>query len=189
WILGFAHNNGLLLKMPRRVVFPAGLVLMVLGLFWAADHLDDNGWDLNNIPLAQALWSLGFCAMLLRISPSWQALPRRIRFLDKPIALVNNRAITIYLWHNLLLVITVVVINRLYEVDALATAIPWILDSEWTQFIAVWLLLAIVFLTIGWVEDVAARRSPQLWPAGSLHRPPAHTRSVDSSRGAEGIRT
>ncbi|UKA53488.1 acyltransferase [Arthrobacter sp. FW305-BF8] len=197
WILGFAQYNGLLLKMPRRVVFPAGLVLMVLGLFWAANHLEDKGWDLNNIPFAQALWSLGFCAMLLRISPSWQALPRRIRFLDKPIALVNNRAITIYLWHNLLLVITVVVIDRLYEVDALATAIPGILDSEWTQFIAVWLLLAIMFLTIGWVEDVAARRSPQLWPAGSLHRPPAHTRSVDSTQeypnshgpGAEGIRT
>jgi hypothetical protein len=89
------------------------------------------------------------------------------------------------------------VINRLYEVDGLATAIPWILDSEWTQFIAVWLLLAIVFLTIGWVEDVAAQRSPQLWPAGSPQRSPARTRSFDNSQknpsgdvpGAGGIRT
>jgi peptidoglycan/LPS O-acetylase OafA/YrhL/quercetin dioxygenase-like cupin family protein len=182
WLLGFAHYNGLLLKTPRRAVFTAGMVLMALGLLWAANHLDDTGWDLNNIPLAQALWSLGFCAMLLRISPSWQALPRPIRFLDKAITLINNRAITIYLWHNLLLVITVVVINRLYEVDAIATGIPWILDSEWSQFIAVWLLLAIMFLTIGWVEDIAAGRSPQLWPTGSSQRPPAIARSFDGAQ-------
>jgi hypothetical protein len=168
WILGFAHYSGMLPKMPRRAVFTAGLVLMALGLVWASGHLEDTGWDLNNIPLAQALWSLGFCAMLLRISPSWQSLPRLIRFLDKPIALINNRAITIYLWHNLLLVVTVVMINRLYQNDDIGAAIPWLLDSEWTQFIAVWLLLVILFLTIGWVEDVAAERPPRLWPAGAV---------------------
>ncbi|WP_306925278.1 acyltransferase family protein [Arthrobacter globiformis] len=182
WVLGFAHYNGLLLGMSRRVVFTAGIVLMALGLVWAANHLDENGWDLNNIPLAQALWSLGFCAMLLRISPSWRALPRQIRFLDKAVTLINNRAITIYLWHNLLLVVTVVVINRLYELDAVAAAIPWILDSEWTQFFAVWLVLAIMFLTIGWVEDIAAERSPQLWPTGSPQRPPAIARSFFRSQ-------
>ncbi|MET3932843.1 acyltransferase family protein [Arthrobacter sp. OAP107] len=180
WMLGFALYKGLLFKIPRRTVFGVGTVLMVLGLLWAANHLENDGWDLNNIPLAQALWSLGFCAMLLRISPSWQALPRPIRFLDKAVTLINNRAVTIYLWHNLLLVITVIVINRLYEIDAIATAFPWLLDSEWTQFIAVWPLLAILFLTIGWVEDVAAERAPRLWPTGSPQRAPAIARSSGS---------
>lgn len=181
WILGFAHYNGLLLKMPRRAVFSAGVALMALGLMWASSHLDDTGWDLNNIPLAQALWSLGFCAMLLRISPSWQSLPRPIRYLDKPITLINNRAVTIYLWHNLLLVITVVVINRLYQIDNIAAAIPWLLNSEWTQFIGVWPLLAIMFLTIGWAEDVAAERPPRLWPAGSPKKPSAIPRASDNN--------
>lgn len=172
WILGFAHYQGLLRQFPRRVVFIAGPAVMALGLLWASTHLDDSGWDLNNIPLAQALWSVGFCAMLLRISPSWQSLPRPLRFLDKTVTLVNNRAMTIYLWHNLLLVVTVVIIDRLYDIDTVATAIPWLLDSEWTQFIAVWFLLALMFLTIGWVEDVAAKRTPQLWPTGTRNTPP-----------------
>lgn len=171
WILGFAHYQGLLRRIPRKAVFIVGPAVMALGLLWASTHLGESDWDLNNIPLAQALWSLGFCAMLLRISPSWHSLPRPLRFLDKPVTLVNNRAMTIYLWHNLLLVITVVIIDRLYDIDSVATAIPWLLDSEWTQFIAVWFLIALLFLTIGWVEDVAAKRPPQIWPTGSRSTP------------------
>ena len=187
WILGFAHNNRLLLEMPRRAVFAAGLALMALGLIWASSHLEDTEWDLNSIPLAQALWSLGFCAMLLRISPSWQSLPRPIRYLDKPISLVNNRALTIYLWHNLLLVISVMVIDRLYEIDDVAAAIPWVLSSEWTLFIGVWPLLAVLFLTIGWVEDVAAHRAPRLWPTGSPKKPSALPSAADRNRSGQDL--
>jgi peptidoglycan/LPS O-acetylase OafA/YrhL len=164
WILGFAHYFGMLRRIPRWIVFSAGPVIMALGLLWAAPHLEDTGWDLNNIPGADGLWALGFCAMLLRVSPSWKSLPRPIRILDKPVTLINNRAVTIYLWHTLLLMVTWIIIDRLYNNDQIGAAIPWLLDSEWTQFAAVWLLLAIVFLTIGWAEDVAAKRTPQLWP-------------------------
>ncbi len=35
----------------------------------------------------------------------------------------------------------------------------------------VWPLLALVIVAVGWVEDVAARRGPRLWPdGGSGHR-------------------
>ncbi|WP_445153861.1 acyltransferase family protein [Arthrobacter sp. Hor0625] len=166
WVLGFAHYQGLLRELPLRLVYTVGPVLMALGFLWAMTHLEDSAWDLNDIPLAQALWSAGFCAMLLRISPAWQALPRPLRFLDGAVTLMNSRAMTIYLWHNLLLVVTVVITDRLDEIDALTAAASWALDSEWIQFAAVWLLLALVFVTIGWVEDVAARRPPQLWPTG-----------------------
>jgi quercetin dioxygenase-like cupin family protein/peptidoglycan/LPS O-acetylase OafA/YrhL len=189
WILGFAHNNGLLLNMPRRAVFAAGLALMAMGLTWASSHPDDAVWDLNNTPLAQALWSLGFCAMLLRISPSWKSLPRPIRYLDKPITLINNRALTIYLWHNLLLVINVMVIDRLYQIDDVAAAIPWVLSSEWTQFIGVWPLLAVLFLTIGWVEDVAAERAPRLWPTGSPKKPSALPGAADRNGSGRDLRS
>ncbi|WP_082574932.1 acyltransferase family protein [Arthrobacter sp. Soil763] len=166
WVLGFAHYQGLLRQLPLRLVYAAGPVLMALGFLWAMSHLEDSAWDLNDIPLAQALWSAGFCAMLLRISPAWQALPRPLRFLDGTVTLMNSRAMTVYLWHNLLLVITVVIADRLDQIDALTASASWALDSEWFQFAAVWLLLALVFVTIGWVEDVAARRPPQLWPTG-----------------------
>lgn len=78
--------------------------------------------------------------------------------------LINNRALTIYLWHTLLLSVCYAIIRRLYNNDRIAEAIPWLLESEWTLIAGIWLLLTIVFLTIGWVEDVAAKRTPQLWP-------------------------
>lgn len=167
WILGFAHHDGLLRKLRLPIVIALALALMALGLSWAASHLGEEGWNLNDIPLAQALWSLGFCAVLLRLSPAWPALPGPMRILDGVITLMNNRAITIYLWHNLLLVAAVSLIDLGWGTTSLSTAIPWLLESDWLLFFSVWPLLGISILCLGWIEDVAARRTPRLWPAGS----------------------
>ncbi len=43
WILGFAHYQGLLRKIPRWAFFAAGPVLMALGLLWAVTHLNGLG--------------------------------------------------------------------------------------------------------------------------------------------------
>lgn len=182
WILGFGHYLGHLRRLPLTSVLVAGAVVMALGFVWGANNLPPEGWDFSDIPLAQALWSLGFSAMLLRISPAWSAFPRPLRFLDKPVALINNRAMTIYLWHNLLLVITLVIINRLYNEEFLAKNFAWVLDSEWFQFVTVWILLGVLFLTIGWVEDFAAKRPAQQWPTGSAKpRQPAQTLAAQTS--------
>lgn len=164
WLLGFAHQEGLLRRVRLSAVLAAGPALMVAGLWWASRHLGEAGWDLNEIPVAQALWSLGFSAVLLRISPAWNTLPRPLRFLEGPVALLNNRAMTVYLWHNLLLVLCVLVVDQLWAVDALADGVPQVLESSWLTFACVWLLLGLTCLAVGWVEDVAARRRPRLWP-------------------------
>lgn len=164
WILGFAHHDGLLRKLRLPVVTVLALVLMALGLAWAATHLAADGWNLNDIPLAQGLWSLGFCAVLLRLSPVWGALPGRMRILDGLVTLMNNRAITIYLWHNLLLVAAVPLIDFGWENPTLSEAIPWLLGSDWLLFFIVWPLLGITILCVGWVEDIAARGSGRQGP-------------------------
>jgi peptidoglycan/LPS O-acetylase OafA/YrhL len=171
WILGFAHHDGLLRKLRLPVVAVVGLVLMALGFAWAATHLGEEGWNLNDIPPAQALWSLGFCAVLLRLSPAWGALPGPMRILDGLVTLMNNRAITIYLWHNLLLVAVVPLIDLGWENPTLSEAIPWLLGSDWLLFLLVWPLLGLTILCVGWVEDFAARRTPRVWPAGSGRAP------------------
>jgi len=167
WILGFAHHDGLLRKLRFPVVAAAALVLMALGLAWAGTHLGEAGWDLNDIPLAQALWSLGFCAVLLRLSPVWASLPGPMRILEGVVTLINNRAITIYLWHNLLLVAAVALIDLGWENPAISEAVPWLLESEWLMFLLVWPLLGITILCVGWVEDIAAGRTARIWPARS----------------------
>ncbi|MCC5783434.1 acyltransferase [Kocuria sp. WN036] len=164
WILGFAHQSGMLRRIPRGAVLAAGPAVMGLGLCWAAGHRGEAGWDLNEIPFAQALWSFGFCAVLLRVSPAWRDLPRPLRFLDGAVTLLNSRAMTVYLWHNLLLVGTVLLVDVLWESDVLATAVPGLLASPWLSFLLVWPLLAVVVLAVGWAEDLAAGRRPRLWP-------------------------
>lgn len=179
WILGFAHQSGMLRRVPRGAVLAAGPVVMGLGLWWAAAHRGEAGWDLNEIPFAQALWSFGFCAVLLRISPVWQELPRPLRFLDGAVTLLNSRAMTVYLWHNLLLVATVVLVDVLWRSDVLATAVPGVLESPWLMFALVWPLLAVVVLAVGWAEDLAAGRRPRRWPVRPAPAVPRATAATD----------
>nr|WP_234382910.1 acyltransferase [Streptomyces dysideae] len=167
WVLGLAHHEGLLAQVPRYVSVSCSTLLMAFGLWWASGHQGPEGWALNDIPLAQATWSFGFVVILLQYSPSWRELPGRLAKWDKLVTLSNNRAVTIYLWHNMLIMSTVWILDRLYELPFLrsegATAA---LDSTYTiwMFFLVWPLTGLAILGVGWIEDLAARRGPRLWP-------------------------
>jgi peptidoglycan/LPS O-acetylase OafA/YrhL len=166
WMLGFAYQRGFLQALPRIITPLVAVAIMCLGFWWAATHLPENGWDLGQIPLAQALWSFGFVVLLLRISPSWSALPGPLRPFDKAITLINNRAVTIYLWHIPLLIAIEPLMELLWNAPFLADTVPGLVDSQWLQFAGVWVLLGLTILAVGWVEDVAASRPPRLWPTG-----------------------
>jgi hypothetical protein len=173
WVLGIAHHEGMLREVPRYLAVSCATSLMAFGLWWASGHLGPEGWNLNDIPLAQAAWSFGFVVILLQYSPSWQELPGRLARWDKLVTLSNNRAVTIYLWHNMLIMATVPIIDSLYELPFLQsdTAVA-ALDSTYTiwTFVLVWPLIGIVILGLGWIEDLAARRKPRWWPNGAKKR-------------------
>ncbi|MFZ4183418.1 acyltransferase family protein [Streptomyces pseudogriseolus] len=175
WVLGFAHQDGMLKQVPRYISVSGAAFVMAFGLWWASGHLGDEGWDLNNIPLAQAAWSFGFVVILLQYSPSWQELPGRLANWDKLVTLSNNRAVTIYLWHNLLIALTFPIVDLLYElpfmqsergVEALNST------YELWAFAFVWPLIGLVILSTGWIEDLAAKRRPRLWPNGTKRKHP-----------------
>ncbi|MFJ5302120.1 acyltransferase [Streptomyces sp. NPDC088350] len=169
WVLGFAHHEGVLKKVPRYLAVSGAALIMAFGLWWASGHLGPDGWDLNDIPLAQATWSFGIVVILLQYAPSWQQLPGRLARWDKLVTLSNNRAVTIYLWHNLLIMATVPIIDQLYNLPFMesdsATAL---LDKADTflMFLLIWPLIAVAILAFGWIEDIAAKRRPRLWPNG-----------------------
>ncbi|MEU7326410.1 acyltransferase [Streptomyces griseoviridis] len=169
WVLGFAHNDGLLKKIPRYLAVSLSALLMAFGLWWASGHLGPDGWDLNDIPLAQAAWSFGFVVILLQYSPSWQELPGKLARWDKLVTLSNNRAVTIYLWHNFLIMATVPIIDLAYDLpfmeNARASAALDLTYNLW-MFVLVWPLIGLTVLALGWIEDLAAKRSPRLWPNG-----------------------
>ncbi|MFD7880667.1 acyltransferase, partial [Streptomyces sp. NPDC059766] len=174
WVLGFAHHEGLLARIPRYMAISCSSLLMAFGLWWASGHKGPDGWDLNDIPLAQAAWSFGFVVILLQYSPSWQELPGPLARWDKLITLSNNRAVTIYLWHNLLILATVPIIDLAYNLPFMeGKQASSILDSTYNlwMFVLVWPLIGLMILATGWIEDIAAKRKPRLWPNGRKPKP------------------
>ncbi|WP_213453461.1 acyltransferase family protein [Rhizomonospora bruguierae] len=158
WIVGFAHRDGSL----RRLSLPLLAVLAVAclggGAGWAVTHPGDEGLDLNDIPLAQGLYSLGFVLLVMRAAPAMAWLAR-VRVLDRLVGLLNARAVTVYLWHNVAIAACFMVGDDAFQV--------WRLDNSaaGAAYLAVALALLLVpVLALGWVEDVAARRRPRLWP-------------------------
>ncbi|MGW4271770.1 acyltransferase family protein [Streptomyces seoulensis] len=169
WVLGFAHHDGVLRRVPRYAAVSGAALVMAFALWWVQGHPGPEGWDLNDIPLAQATWSFGAVVILLQYAPSWRELPPRLRRWDGPITLANNRAVTVYLWHNALIAATVPLVDLAYGLPFLRSdAAASVLDSTYSvwMFLLVWPLIALAILAFGWIEDMAARRRPRLWPNG-----------------------
>ena len=79
---------------------PLALALLIAGLTWALTHQDpQTHWDMNDIPMADALYGLGAVLLLLRFYPDFSWVSRR-RALDRFVTVVNSRAMTIYLWNS-----------------------------------------------------------------------------------------
>lgn len=152
WMLGFAHRAGMIRRIPLPALFGLAAGAMLLGASWALTHPDPVfGYDLNEIPLAQALWCPGAVLVLLRWSPGLTWLDR-VPVLGRLVTVVNARALTVYLWHNIAIELAVPVNDRLGLYD------------PWQLFATAWALIAVAVLAFGWVEDIAARRRPRLLP-------------------------
>ncbi|MEV6370675.1 glycosyltransferase [Micromonospora musae] len=166
WLVGFAHRDGALHRIPLPALVIAAAVCLGIGVGagWTVTG-SAGGMDLNDIPAAQAFYSLGFVLLLLRARPpmAWLA---RARPLDRLVTWLNSRALTIYLWHNAAIAVCFVVGDR---IDA------WRLGQVGYLAVALVLLFVIVLL-VGWIEDVSAQRRPRLvgWPS----RTPAATTRV-----------
>ncbi|GGW77319.1 acyltransferase family protein [Streptomyces lomondensis] len=164
WILGMAHQEGILRRLPRYVVPSVAPLIALVGLWQALRHDFGTGHDLDSMPLAQALWSFGTVLLLLHISPSWSEWPRRLRRWAGPIGLLNSRAVTVYLWHNTCILVAATLWDRLWGFPVLEQNVPGLLESPWPVLVLVWLLIGGCVLAFGWVEDLAAKRKPRLWP-------------------------
>jgi peptidoglycan/LPS O-acetylase OafA/YrhL len=145
WLLGFAHHDGMLV---RRRWWLIG-ALAVAGALWSLTHPGPRGLDLNDIPLGNALWSAAFILAALSISP--MVRPRRV------LTVLNARALTIYLWHVPLIVAVV------KFAEAVGLPVEGWVGIGW-RLAVVTVLLSLVVMAVGWVEDVSAGRPPALVP-------------------------
>ncbi|RKE22548.1 acyltransferase [Streptomyces sp. TLI_171] len=166
WILGMAHQEGLLKRIPQYVLPSIAPLIMVAGFWYLQTRPLDptQPTDIEAWPIAQAVWSFGFVAMLLHVSPSWEQWPRPLERWNGLVSLLNSRAVSVYLWHVTALVAAVPLIDRLWDVDFFYEHLKWLLSSQWFTLLVAIPLLALLVMTFGWVEDVAAKRSPRLFP-------------------------
>ncbi|HET6531730.1 MAG TPA: acyltransferase [Actinoplanes sp.] len=146
WLLGFAHSNG---DLRHRWLWWVAGPAAAGAVAWAAFHPGPRGFDLNDIPPANALWSLAFILVLLRLSPTIRE--------NRLVTVLNARALTVYLWH----VPIIVLITHAGE-DA-GWPIRGPVGVGW-RLVVVAALVALAVLAVGWVEDLAAGRPPALVP-------------------------
>ncbi|WP_433604022.1 acyltransferase family protein [Dactylosporangium sp. CA-139114] len=184
WMAGFAHRTGALRRLHPAALAALAGGCITAGAAWAFTHPPEDGaGNLNDIPLAQGLYSLGFAILLLRAAPAMRWL-RRVPLLDRAVTLLNARAVTIYLWHNIAIALCFWVGDRLH-VWQLGPA------TEPGYFAVALVLLCVPVLVLGPVEDLAARRRPALLPAqrtaAAADRAPAHVPAHAAAPGREAM--
>ncbi|MEU8131251.1 acyltransferase [Micromonospora sp. NPDC049049] len=169
WLLGFAHHDRLLHRVPWRWYgcLVAGLA-GVGGTWVVAAMVTGRAVDLNHIAGGTTLWSMALVAVLLRVQPRPVGRP-----LGAVLRVVNARAVTIYLWH---------IPASLGMFLLLAPVLPYnSVASIALRLTGVCLLAAGAVLLFGWIEDVAARRTPALLGprsgAAGRHRADRHLRA------------
>jgi peptidoglycan/LPS O-acetylase OafA/YrhL len=170
WILGMARQEGVLARLPRYVVPSVAPFVLLAGIWWARRNGFGSGAELDGIPPADALWSLGAVMLLLHFSPSWESWPPKLRQWDSVITLLNARAVTVYLWHNVCILGAAALWDTMWDIDLLAEQAPWLLESWVPVLLLAWALIAGCVLVFGWAEDLAAKRRPRLWPNGEPRR-------------------
>jgi peptidoglycan/LPS O-acetylase OafA/YrhL len=159
WLLGFAHQSGMLRRLSVRILVPSAVALAALGGAWVLTHQGPRGYDLNDIPLGNALWSAAFILVALGRAPANAAWVDRSGLFGRAVTVLNRRALTVYLWHMAFVVALTPLVDMVgwSHQDLLGLAI---------RVALVFLLVGLVTLLVGWVEDVAAKRRPELVPGG-----------------------
>lgn len=170
WMLGFAHHDGLLRRIPLGRVVLLSLGLAAFGLYYAFAHPDpESGPNVSDIPMATTFYSLGVVLLLLRLylDFSWM---KKLPLLDGLVAAMNRRAMTIYLWGNTAIALALWGLSQSPYTEPFTedTANPWV--AGLVSFAAVWVVIGAIVLGVGWVEDVAAKRRPTILPRAATPR-------------------
>jgi hypothetical protein len=139
WMLGFAEHDGLLAEVRLRWTAAFGLAVAALGLTLIL--MSPMAAPTEASTVGYAIWSAAVVVVLLRWRPKFSWPPA----LTWVVNAINARAVTIYLWHDAAIAVSLAL-------------------GVWLRLPAVFLLTAVAVVAVGWVEDLAAGRRPALIP-------------------------
>jgi hypothetical protein len=153
FVLGFAFTDGRLLRIPHSTMRWTALVTGVLGLALVpfGTTLNVNQWapSLLLIGVAWVSGCIGYREQLEAVS--------NMRFVRPIIEFANRRALTIYIWSLL----GVYLSRTLMPVEGNLVHLSLVAIGS---LIVTWVFTLAACAAFGWMEDLAARQSPELWP-------------------------
>ncbi|MBE1492844.1 acyltransferase family protein [Plantactinospora soyae] len=161
WLLGFAHHDGMLRRLSRRLLVSLVVAVGAAGAAWIFTHPGPRGYDLNDIRIGNALWSAAFVLLVFGLAPAAAAWVDRRAPVGRAVTVLNSRALTVYLWHMPFVI----------ALDPLLSGVGLRHSSTaglLARLAGVAVLVTIAVMAFGWVEDLAARRRPCLLPGGAV---------------------
>lgn len=153
WVLGYHQHDGTLERLVRQWWRPLCAVAGPAGVFLFLAYEGSAEWSLTSARLAligAALLGAFWLTLALALRPSLE--PRMVSgWIRSTVHWFSQRSLTIYMWH-------LVAIYTARELELPGT-------PNWAAVLAWCVPLTVVaVLAVGWVEDIAARRRPILWP-------------------------
>jgi peptidoglycan/LPS O-acetylase OafA/YrhL len=158
WLLGYAHQDGSLRRLSARICWLIAVPTAAVGLALLVDFSIADPTNIRPDDIGYALWSAAVVLLVLRWRPDMGWL-RRTGWLDRLVAVVNARAVTIYLWHDAAIVAT----GALLGLAGLDPPGPG-------RLVVVIAITTVVVFATGWVEDMAAGRRPTVLPKSTSER-------------------
>ncbi|MFD0593067.1 hypothetical protein ACFQZ4_11385 [Catellatospora coxensis] len=152
WVLGYARESGLLDRLAWPVCLAAAGALGAAALLRAA--ADREGLHDQLVPV---LWGTAVVLVALRARPRLDRLAGPLR---RAVALLNARAVTVYVWQLPMVAFGLWLLGPLAGPPVLTVAVAAVLTAG-------------AVLCFGWVEDLAAKRPPALLPSAPAPRRPA----------------
>ena len=154
WLLGFAYSGGRLSQVPRWCFAFATAVFAALAALWVLTQDVPNNIVNASYPL-HLLVGLAWLSGALALERQVGALATA-RGVRPVIGWVNQRALSIYLWHAAGLFVAYHLLwgDSFSRAERLTLTLP-----------VVAIVTFALVLTFGWVEDYASKRSLRVWPA------------------------
>ncbi len=143
-LAGMLYTSGK--DLAHRTVLASGAIASAVAALWTWQRFGpDDGIVNRSYLLTMLVGTAGLCAVLALRGPALRLATR----LDRPIAAVNRRALTIYLWQGFGLVAANRLINT--HIDSLA-------PRAMLALAVVTAVIVTAVIVIGPLEDLAARR-------------------------------
>ena len=153
WVLGYHQHDGTLERLVRQWWRPLCAVAGPVGVALFLAYEGSAEWSLTSARLAligAALLGAFWLTLALALRPSLE--PRMgSGWIRSTVHWFSQRSLTIYMWH-------LVAIYTARELELPGTP-NWFAVLAWCVPLTV-----VAVLAVGWVEDIAARRRPILWP-------------------------